>query len=74
MSKPGKTTVDLKEPPARVSRIRRDPVTSEKPEGLVSKVYFQSREWEIVLAIVGIIAFAVALNVIWIALSAWVKL
>jgi hypothetical protein len=57
-----------------VSRIRRDPVTSEKPQGLVSKVYFQSRGWEIGLAIIGIVGFAVALNIIWIALSAWVKL
>ncbi len=73
MSKPGKTTVDLKEAP-RASRIRRDPVTSEKPQGLVSKVYFQSRGWEIGLAIIGIVGFAVALNIIWIALSAWVKL
>jgi len=70
MSKP---TVDLKEPP-RPSRIRRDPVKSEKPEGLIGKVYFQSREWEMGLAIAGIVGFAVALNIIWIALSAWVKL
>ncbi|HWU92042.1 MAG TPA: hypothetical protein VN106_02205 [Sphingomicrobium sp.] len=73
MSKPGKTTVDLKEP-ARPSRIRRDPVTSEKPQSLVSRTYFQSREWEIGLAIAGIVAFALALNVIWVALSAWVHL
>ena len=73
MSKPGKSTVNLQEP-SRRSRIRRDPVASEKPQGLVSKVYFQSREWEIGLAIAGIIAGAVALNVIWIAVSAWVKL
>ncbi len=73
MSKPGKTTVDLKEAP-RASRIRRDPVTSEKSQGLVSKVHFQSRGWEIGLAIIGIVGFAVALNIIWIALSAWVKL
>ena len=59
---------------AHDSRIRRDPVSSEKPQGLVSKVYFQSPEWEIGLAVAGIIAFAVALNVIWIAVSAWVKL
>lgn len=74
MSKPGKSTVDLKDPPPRASRIRRDPVVSEKPQTLISRTYFQSREWEIGVAIVGIIAFAVALNVIWIALSAWVKL
>ena len=74
MSKPGKSTVDLKDPAPRVSRIRRDPVSSEEPQGLVSKVYFQSPEWEIGLAVAGIIAFAVALNVIWIAVSAWVKL
>ena len=73
MSKPGKRTVDLKEP-VRRSRIRRDPVTSEKPQSLVSKTYFQSREWEIGLAIAGIVAFALALNVIWIAVSAWVHL
>jgi hypothetical protein len=73
MSKPGKPTVDLKDAP-KVSRIRRDPVTSEKPQGLVGKVYFQSREAEIWMGVLGIVAFAVALNVIWIAVSAWVKL
>ena len=68
MSKP---TVDLKEP-ARPSRIRRDPVKSEKPQSLVNKVYFQSREWEVGLAILGMVVFAVALEVIWVAVTAWV--
>ena len=46
----------------RPSRIRRDPVPQDKPLSLVGKVQWTSREWEIRLAIAGIIFFAVAIN------------
>ena len=72
MNKLGKKTVEM-DAAARPSRIRRDPVRSEKPESLVSRTYFQSREWEMGLAIAGIVAFAIALNVIWIGVTAWMS-
>jgi hypothetical protein len=53
----------------RPSRIRRDPVPPEKPASL-DKAMWQSREWEIGLAVVGIILFALAINAISIGLSA----
>ena len=62
--KPGKKGVI-----ARPSRIRRDPLPPEKPASL-DKAMWQSREWEIGLAIVGIILFALAINAISIGLSA----
>ena len=51
------------------SRIRRDPVPPEKPATL-DKAMWQSREWEIGLAIVGIILFALAINAVSIGFSA----
>ncbi|MGZ2412051.1 hypothetical protein ACUXST_001472 [Sphingomonas sp. F9_3S_D5_B_2] len=71
MSKPGKETVKLN-PPVRVSRIRRDPVRTEEPQGLAGKINFSSSEWEITLAIIGMVVFALALNVIWLAVTSWV--
>lgn len=53
----------------RPSRIRRDPVPPEKPASL-DRAMWQSREWEIGLAIVGIVLFALAINAISIGLSA----
>ncbi|WP_341633231.1 hypothetical protein [Sphingomonas agri] len=53
----------------RPSRIRRDPVPPQKPASL-DKAMWQSREWEIGLAVVGIILFALAINAISIGLSA----
>jgi hypothetical protein len=58
---PGKKTVELKAP-ARPSRIRRDPAHVDKPASLVGKVDWSSREWEIRLAIAGIVFFALAIN------------
>ena len=57
--KPGKKTVELS--PARPSRIRRDPVRAET-EGLAKNAWWESREWEIRLAVAGIIFFALAIS------------
>jgi hypothetical protein len=57
--KPGKKTVEL-HGAARPSRIRREPVPASKT--LVVRTQWRSREWEIGLAIVGIVLFALALN------------
>jgi hypothetical protein len=70
MSRPDKQTVGLTTA-RRPSRIRRDPVRAEEPKTLAGKGDFNSREREIALGIVGIVAFALALNVIWLGLSAW---
>jgi hypothetical protein len=60
VSKLRKKTVELK-PVARPSRIRRDPMSVEADR--LSKIaWWQSREWEIRLAIVGIIFVTLALN------------
>jgi hypothetical protein len=60
--KPGKKTVELR-PAARPSRIRRDPVRPDnKLESLVGKVDWHSREWEIRLAVAGVLFFALAIT------------
>ena len=64
MSKPlklNKKTVDLK-PAARPSRIRRDPVRTAQSEQRLRNAWWESREWEIRLAIIGIILFALGIN------------
>lgn len=63
--KPAKPTVELRE-----SRIRRDPVAADKAEGL--KLHWRSREWEIGLAIGGMILFAIALNALWMGINAFI--
>jgi hypothetical protein len=60
-SKIRKKTVDL-HPPARPSRIRRDPVRTAEEERLSRNAWWESREWEIRLAIAGIIFFAIAIT------------
>lgn len=62
--KPAKPTVELQQ-----SRIRREPV-ADKTEGL--KLHWRSREWEIGLAIAGMIVFALALNALWIGINAFI--
>jgi hypothetical protein len=57
---PGKKTVELSR--SRPSRIRRDPVRAEKPAGLANNAWWESREWEIRLAVGGIIFFAIAIS------------
>ena len=55
--------VDFAKPTtARPSRIRRDPVPAEKPASLDKVLWRRSREWEIGLAIAGIVLFALAIN------------
>jgi hypothetical protein len=54
---PKRKTVEL-----RPSRIRRDPGPADKPLSLVAKVDWNSREWEIRLALIGIVLFAIALS------------
>jgi len=61
-SKFSKKTVELK-PAARPSRIRREPVRADnKLETLAGKIDWGSREWEIRLAVVGILLFALGLS------------
>lgn len=61
---PGKTSVDL-----RPSRIRRDPV-HVKEEQRLDKVQWRSSDREIWLAILGMVAFALAINAVVIGISA----
>ena len=60
--KPKKKTVELS--PARPSRIRRDPVRATTSEGLAKNAWWESREWEIRLAVTGIIFFALAISAV----------
>lgn len=71
--KPGKKTVEL-QPEARPSRIRREPLPRPgKAADPDKQVRWRSDEWEIKLAIIGIIAFALAINVITLAISAYTE-
>jgi len=67
---PKKSTVELREE-ARPSRIRRDPAPSDKRLTLV-KLQARSGEWEIGIAIVGVILFALAINAIWFGVNAFI--
>ena len=58
---PKKKTVEL-QPAQRPSRIRRDPALADKPRTVARNAWWESREWEIRLAIVGIILFALSLT------------
>ena len=62
--KPAKSTVEL-----RPSRIRRDPVRVAENDRLAKDAWWESREWEIRLAVMGVIMFALALCVIMIGSS-----
>ena len=68
LSNPRKKTVEL-QPAARPSRIRRDPVRSPGADDAAKKAYWRSSEWEIRLAIVGIVLFALALTALWVGIS-----
>jgi hypothetical protein len=61
VSKLRKPTVELKQP-ARPSKIRRDPLHVQESQQLSRDAWWESREWEIRLAIMGIIFVALALN------------
>jgi hypothetical protein len=66
-SKPGKRSAEL---PVRRS-IRRDPVQVAAPsKPLFGKIDLSSREWEIGLALIGIVIFALAINAILFGASA----
>lgn len=62
-SKLGKKSVPL-QPAARPSRIRRDPAPFQNPETLARDAWWNSREWEIRLAIAGIVFFALAITAV----------
>ena len=67
---PKKKTVEI-DPSARPSRIRRDPVRTAEAEEAAKNAWWRTDEWEVKLAILGIIAFALAINVITVAISAY---
>ena len=56
-----KQTVKL-EPGTRPSRIRRDPAKIVTAEQLSRIAWWESREWEIRFAIIGIIFFALGIS------------
>jgi hypothetical protein len=60
---PGKKTVEL-QGEARPSRIRREPAPLKDAQRLSQNAWWESREWEIRLAIIGIIFFAIAINAV----------
>ena len=60
--KPGKKTVEL-----APSRIRRDPVRSEKPGDW--KHYWDPAEWETWMVVVGVVLFALAITALSIGIS-----
>jgi hypothetical protein len=63
-SKPGKQAVEL-----RPSRIRRDPPALAKEKA--AEVRWQTSEREIKLAILGIVLFALAINIVILGISAY---
>lgn len=61
--KPSKPTVELHKPAGRPSRIRREPKPIVHDQHLSSRnAWWDSREWEIRLAIIGISFFALAIS------------
>lgn len=69
-SNPRKATVEL-EPSVRPSRIRRDPVPADKPMFLADKLKGRSKEQEIMIAIIGIVLFALAIDIIVLGISTY---
>lgn len=68
---PGKKTVELNSG-AKPSRIRRDPVHVKEVEAEAAhKHYWRSNEKEIWLALLGIAFFAVAIDIIAVAISVY---
>ncbi len=55
----------------RPSRIRRDPAHVAEPAAADKKLQWQSSEREIKLAIIGIILFALAIDIIIVAIGAY---
>jgi hypothetical protein len=58
----GKKTVELAQP--RPSRIRREPVQSRESERLAQNAWWDSREWEVRFAVIGITFFALAISAV----------
>lgn len=68
-----KKTVQLDQP-VRVSRIRRDPVHVKEIEAeKAKKLQWRTNEREIWVAIIGILAFALAIDIIAIAIATYWK-
>jgi hypothetical protein len=61
--KPGKKFVEL-DPSTRPSRIRRNPLHVKEAERLSTNAWWESREWEVKLAVIGILFFALAINAV----------
>jgi hypothetical protein len=69
---PKKKTVDISAGEVRVSRIRRDPVhVKEAKAEAEKKLQFRSSEREIWIAVLGVLAFALAIDIIVVAVSAY---
>ena len=64
--KPEKKTVEM-----RPSRIRRDPVPADKSSLIDNKLQWDTSERDIYFAVIGIIAFAVAIDIIIMAIGAY---
>ena len=61
--KPSKQTVQL-QAAQRPSRIRRDPAKVVTAQQLSRDAWWESRDWEIRFAVVGIVFFAVAISAV----------
>lgn len=70
MSKIRKKTVELQTAP-RPSRIRREPPPLAERESAAKRVLWSTSEGEIWLAIIGIVSFAIAIDIIVVAVSAY---
>lgn len=69
--KAGKKTVEL-DRPERVSRIRRNPVhVREARAEAEKKLFWRTSEREIWFALIGILAFALAIDIITVAVIAY---
>ena len=64
--KPAKQSVEL-----RASRIRRDPALVQKAAPAEKKLQWETSEREIKVAIIGIVLFALAIDIIIIAIGAY---
>lgn len=58
----GKETVELTQP--KPSRIRREPVQSKQAERMAQNAWWDSREWEIRFALIGIVFFTLAISAV----------
>ena len=70
MSRIRKKTVEL-QPAQRPSRIRREPPPPAEREGAAKRMLWTTSEGEIWVAVIGIVAFAIAIDIIVIAISAY---